>query len=66
VPPAGLAAQVCAALFRSRQRAWRAATAEKKWSILGTVVAVLLIGRSFLFARDGEDAAEGVILACYT
>jgi hypothetical protein len=36
----------------------RAATAEKKWSIRGTVVAVLLIGRSFLFARGGEDAAE--------
>jgi hypothetical protein len=36
----------------------RAATAEKKWSILGTVVAVLLIECSFLFARDGEIAAE--------
>jgi hypothetical protein len=36
----------------------RAAIAEKKWSILGTVVAVFVIGRSFLFARIGENAAE--------
>src|SRR5512134_1614375 len=51
-PPAGFAAQVCAALFRSRHRSRRAATAEKKWSILGEVADVLATGCSFLSERD--------------
>jgi hypothetical protein len=36
----------------------RAATAEKKWSILVVVADVLAIGCSFLSERDGEWTVE--------